>query len=31
MKKLYCSKHYAKLKNIPLENYEQRLTANTDI
>ena len=30
MKKLYCPKHYAKLKNIPLEDYEQRLTTNTD-
>jgi len=30
MKKLYCPKHYAKLKNIPLEEYEQRLTANTN-
>ena len=31
MKKLYCPKHYAKLKHIPLEDYEQRLTINTDI
>ena len=31
MKKLYCPKHYAKLKDIPLEDYEQRLTTNTDI
>lgn len=31
MKKLYCPKHYAKLKHIPLEDYEQRLTTNTDI
>jgi len=31
MKKLYCSKHYAKLKNIPLEDYEQRLTTNINI
>ena len=31
MKKLYCPKHYAKFKNIPLEDYEQRLTINTDI
>ena len=30
MKKLYCPKHYAKLKNIPLEEYEQRLTTYTD-
>ena len=31
MKKLYCPKHYAKFKNILLEDYEQRLTINTDI
>jgi hypothetical protein len=31
MKKLYCAKHYAKLKHIPLKDYEQRLTTNTDI
>ena len=30
MKKLYCPKHYAKLKNIPLEDYEQRLTTNAN-
>ena len=30
MKKMYCPKHYARLKNIPLEDYEQRLTTNTD-
>ena len=30
MKKLYCPKHYAKLKNLPLEDYEQRLTTNTE-
>ena len=31
MKKLYCPKHYAKFKNIPLGDYEQRLTINIDI
>ena len=31
MKKLYCPKHYAKLKHISLEDYEQRLTTNADI
>ncbi len=31
MKKLYCPNHYAKLKHIPLEDHEQRLTTNTDI
>ncbi len=30
MKKLYCPKHYAIFKQIPLEDYEQRLTTDTN-